>query len=205
MPRGWLSVRLDVVVRSITAGMSRWGPTMTGMGVMSAASGTSAAAGQVFALLIFGALIAFGAVRVRRKKNKPWAPSPPTLPNPARRQDNPRYATPVLQRRQDKAVPTVSARYQGSRTPGSASAGAATVPVPGQQIGGYRLVEQVGRGGMAMVFRAQDERLGRPVALKILPPELANDEEFRQRFVRESLVSCSLRCGTSPAATCGPR
>ena len=57
---------------------------------------------------------------------------------------------------------------------------------PGQMVAGYRLEEQIGAGGMAVVFRALDERLGRRVALKILAPALASDEAFRRRFVRES-------------------
>ena len=56
----------------------------------------------------------------------------------------------------------------------------------GSQIAGYRLEEQIGRAGMAVVFRAQDERLQRQVALKILAPALEPDEAFRQRFIRES-------------------
>ncbi len=56
----------------------------------------------------------------------------------------------------------------------------------GSRIAGYRLEEQIGEGGMAVVFRARDERLQRQVALKILSPVLAADEEFRRRFIRES-------------------
>ena len=56
----------------------------------------------------------------------------------------------------------------------------------GSHIAGYRLDEQIGQGGMAVVYRAHDPRLDRRVALKILAPELASDEEFRQRFIRES-------------------
>ena len=56
----------------------------------------------------------------------------------------------------------------------------------GTRIAGYRLEEQIGRGGMAVVFRAQDERLQRQVALKVLSPTLATDDVFRRRFIRES-------------------
>jgi serine/threonine-protein kinase len=56
----------------------------------------------------------------------------------------------------------------------------------GSRIAGYRLEEQIGQGGMAVVFRAQDEQLRRQVALKILSPALVADEEFRHRFIRES-------------------
>jgi serine/threonine protein kinase len=62
----------------------------------------------------------------------------------------------------------------------------------GAWIAGYRLEEQIGRGGMAVVFRARDEQLGRLVALKVLAPALAGDEDFRQRFIRESRAAAAV-------------
>jgi Protein kinase domain/Tetratricopeptide repeat len=69
---------------------------------------------------------------------------------------------------------------------GTGAAGFLTGFAAGSRIAGYRLEEQIGRGGMAVVFRAQDERLNRQVALKVLAPALAADEDFRHRFIRES-------------------
>jgi DNA-binding beta-propeller fold protein YncE len=63
---------------------------------------------------------------------------------------------------------------------------------PGSRIAGYRLEEQIGRGGMAVVFRAYDARLDRRVALKILAPGLALDNAFRQRFIRESKAAAAV-------------
>jgi hypothetical protein len=64
--------------------------------------------------------------------------------------------------------------------------------VPGSRIAGYRVTGRIGRGGMAVVFQAQDERLGRLVALKVLTPALAEDEAFRQRFIRESRAAAAV-------------
>jgi Protein kinase domain len=63
---------------------------------------------------------------------------------------------------------------------------------PGARIAGYWLEEQIGRGGMAVVFRARDERLHRLVALKVLAPALAGDDEFRLRFIRESRAAAAV-------------
>jgi serine/threonine protein kinase len=56
----------------------------------------------------------------------------------------------------------------------------------GSVVAGYRVESRIGAGGMAMVFRARDESLGRTVALKVLAPALADDADFRERFIRES-------------------
>lgn len=64
--------------------------------------------------------------------------------------------------------------------------------VAGSRLAGYLLEEQIGRGGMAAVFRATDERLNRQVALKVLAPELAADAAFRQRFIRESQAAAAV-------------
>jgi len=63
---------------------------------------------------------------------------------------------------------------------------------PGSVVAGYRLEAQAGAGGMAVVFRARDERLGRLVALKLLAPGLAADAAFRQRFIRESRAAAAV-------------
>ena len=60
------------------------------------------------------------------------------------------------------------------------------------QIAGYRIEGVAGRGGMGVVYRAQHMHLGRTVALKLLNPELAASEEFRERFVREARAAAEL-------------
>ena len=63
---------------------------------------------------------------------------------------------------------------------------------PGEQLAGYEIQERIGRGGMAVVYRALDLRLGRLVALKVLAPHLGEDEAFRQRFMRESRAAAGV-------------
>ena len=62
----------------------------------------------------------------------------------------------------------------------------------GTEIAGYRVEAFISRGGMAVVYRGHDRRLGRRVALKLLAPELSQDERFQQRFLRESRLAASL-------------
>jgi len=61
----------------------------------------------------------------------------------------------------------------------------------GTELGGYRIVGQVGRGGTSVVYRAEHVRLGRPAALKLLSPGLG-DADFSDRFLRESRLAASL-------------
>jgi serine/threonine protein kinase len=63
---------------------------------------------------------------------------------------------------------------------------------PGTVVSGYRVDALIGRGGMGAVYRAVEEGLGRKVALKVIAPELAQDERFRERFLRESRIAASL-------------
>ena len=62
---------------------------------------------------------------------------------------------------------------------------------PGSLLAGYRVEDEIGRGGMAVVYRAYDDHLDRRVALKVLAPELARDEVFRARFIQESRIAAA--------------
>jgi Tol biopolymer transport system component len=62
----------------------------------------------------------------------------------------------------------------------------------GTRVAGYRIESVIGRGGMGVVYLAEDLSLERKVALKVLPPDLSQDPKFRERFVRESRLAASL-------------
>ena len=63
----------------------------------------------------------------------------------------------------------------------------------GKQIGAYKITSLLGTGGMGEVYRAEDTRLGRTVAVKILPTELAPDQDRMRRFVREAKAASALK------------
>jgi Tol biopolymer transport system component/predicted Ser/Thr protein kinase len=63
---------------------------------------------------------------------------------------------------------------------------------PGAQLGPYRVLSQIGRGGMGEVYRAHDTQLHRDVAIKVLGSALANDEQYMERFQYEAKILASL-------------
>jgi len=63
---------------------------------------------------------------------------------------------------------------------------------PGVVVGSYQIESRIGAGGMAVVFRARDLMLNRIVALKVIAPEYAQDEEFRNRFVAEARAAAAV-------------
>src|ERR1044071_3306174 len=64
--------------------------------------------------------------------------------------------------------------------------------VIGGQLGNYLIESVIGRGGMSVVYCAAHFRVGTPVALKALAPELSSDDAFRERFLREAKMAAAI-------------
>ena len=62
----------------------------------------------------------------------------------------------------------------------------------GKTISHYKIIEKIGEGGMGIVYKAQDLKLDRFVALKFLPPHLGKDDTQKQRFIHEAKTASAL-------------
>ena len=71
----------------------------------------------------------------------------------------------------------------------------------GMRLGPYEVLAALGAGGMGEVYRARDVRLGREVAVKILPADRVYDEVRRARFAQEARVASALNHPRSPPST----
>jgi serine/threonine protein kinase len=84
-------------------------------------------------------------------------------------------------------------RHEPPDPPGpGASASIGHMPRVGSDFASYRIQGVLGRGGMSVVFRADNMRLGNEVALKVLSADLSENDAFRERFVRESRLAASI-------------
>jgi serine/threonine protein kinase/tetratricopeptide (TPR) repeat protein len=108
--------------------------------------------------------------------------------------DNPRYIE-TLARRGYRLMPTVEYRESVSATAPpevTAEAPLQSSSLTGKKVSHYRILDVIGCGGMGMVFKAEDLKLGRLVALKFLPEEFAGDAVALKRFEREAQTASAL-------------
>jgi eukaryotic-like serine/threonine-protein kinase len=108
--------------------------------------------------------------------------------------DKPRYIETLARRGYRLMVTTQFMDSTPGTTPGEVGVEAPLppIPLPGRKVAHYRVLDFLGSGGMGTVFKAEDLRLGRLVALKFLPEEFAGDALALQRFEREAQTASAL-------------
>ena len=92
----------------------------------------------------------------------------------------------------DASQPEVTHVVSVDETLRHRQSGVSELPAAGSVLGHYVVVEMIGRGGMGVVFRAMDERLSRPVAIKMLTADTASRKGLTERFKREAKALAAL-------------